>query len=193
MPPARTRLVNIPPEERGKREPVFYTGGLLAVILAAGAGTRLRPLTDATPKCLLDINGRPLLDRLLEGLAAAGLERAVIVTGHLSERVEAHLADMPPPLDVMVVTNPVYRTTNNGIIRISQTKICWVKPGTLVFNFLQISFILMLVCAADIIHCVLGSWPCLIVITGHKMILRRIRANSTKSSSPVWGVFVTQK
>jgi choline kinase len=88
--------------------------GLLAVILAAGTGTRLRPLTDATPKCLLDINGRALLDRLFEGLAAAGLGRAVIVTGHLSERVEAHLAEMPPPLDVMVVTNPAYRTTNNA-------------------------------------------------------------------------------
>lgn len=87
---------------------------LLAVILAAGTGTRLRPITDATPKCLLDIAGRPLLDRLLDALAAAGLDRSVIVTGHLSQRVEDHLGAAPPPLDVIVVNNPAYATTNNA-------------------------------------------------------------------------------
>lgn len=102
------------PEDRGKRVAIFYTGGLLAVILAAGVGMRLRPLTDDTPKCLLDVDGRPLLDRLFEGLAAAGLDRAVVVTGYLAERVEAHLAHTAPPLDVVVVTNDAFRTTNNA-------------------------------------------------------------------------------
>jgi choline kinase len=87
---------------------------LLAVILAAGSGTRLRPLTDVTPKCLLEIARRPLLDRLLAALAEAGLGRAVIVIGHLSTRIEEHFATARPPLDVMLVRNSAYATTNNA-------------------------------------------------------------------------------
>lgn len=88
--------------------------GLLAVILAAGSSTRLRPLTDRTPKCLLDIEGRPIIDRLLEALAAAGLRETVIVTGYLAERIDAHLAHVPPPLRVRLVRNDAYATTNNA-------------------------------------------------------------------------------
>jgi choline kinase len=87
---------------------------LLAVILAAGSGTRLRPLTDVTPKCLLEIARRSLLDRLLAALAEAHLRRAVIVTGHLSTRIEEHLAVVRPPLDVMLVHNAAYGVTNNA-------------------------------------------------------------------------------
>jgi choline kinase len=86
----------------------------IAVILAAGTGTRLQPLTDTTPKCLLDVAGRPLLARLLGRLAEAGLERAVIVTGHLAGRIDAHLASAPPPLAVTTVMNHAYATTNNA-------------------------------------------------------------------------------
>lgn len=86
----------------------------IAVILAAGSGTRLQPLTDTTPKCLLDVAGRPLLGRLLDGLADAGIRRAVIVTGHLADHIEAHLASAPPPLEVTTVTNHAYATTNNA-------------------------------------------------------------------------------
>jgi choline kinase len=86
----------------------------IAVILAAGTGTRLQPLTDTTPKCLLDVGGRPLLGRLLDRLADAGIRRAVIVTGHLADRIEAHLAAWPPPLEVTTVLNHAYATTNNA-------------------------------------------------------------------------------
>jgi choline kinase len=86
----------------------------IAVILAAGTGTRLQPLTDTTPKCLLDVAGRPLLGRLLDRLADAGIRRAVVVTGHLADRIDRHLAGAPPPLEVTTVINRGYATTNNA-------------------------------------------------------------------------------
>jgi choline kinase len=86
---------------------------LIAVVLAAGSGRRLQPLTETVPKCLLEIAGRTLLDRTIEDLAAAGLDRAVIVTGHLSREVETHLAGRTP-LDLTFVRNVRYDTTNNA-------------------------------------------------------------------------------
>jgi choline kinase len=86
----------------------------LAVILAAGQGTRLLPLTADTPKCLIDVGGRPLLGRMLETLAAAGITRAVVVTGHRADRVDAFLAAIPPPLPVRTARNAAYATTNNA-------------------------------------------------------------------------------
>jgi choline kinase len=86
----------------------------IAVILAAGTGTRLRPLTDDLPKCLLEVAGRSLLERLLDRLADAGLRRAVIVTGYRAELIEARLAAAPPPLQVATVVNTAYAVTNNA-------------------------------------------------------------------------------
>jgi choline kinase len=86
---------------------------LTAVILAAGSGSRLRPLTDSTPKCLLDVGGRTILARQLERIAAAGIPRAVVVTGHLAGQVEAHLRSTPPPLPVRLAPNPDFGATGN--------------------------------------------------------------------------------
>jgi dTDP-glucose pyrophosphorylase len=57
--------------------------------MAAGEGRRLRPVTERWPKPILPIDGRPVLGTLLRELAAAGVERAVVVTGHLAEQVRA--------------------------------------------------------------------------------------------------------
>jgi MurNAc alpha-1-phosphate uridylyltransferase len=70
-------------------EPITST----AMILAAGRGERLRPLTDTTPKPLLDVGGRPLIEHHLERLAAAGIERVVINLAHLGGRIRAHLGE----------------------------------------------------------------------------------------------------
>jgi glucose-1-phosphate thymidylyltransferase len=63
-----------------------------AVVMAAGEGRRLRPLTDRYPKAVLPIDGMPVVATLLRELEAAGVGRVTIVIGHLPERVEALLA-----------------------------------------------------------------------------------------------------
>jgi NDP-sugar pyrophosphorylase family protein len=64
-----------------------------AVVMAAGEGTRLRPLTERWAKPVLPIDGRPVVAVLLRELAAAGCERAWLVTGHLAEQVEQLAGD----------------------------------------------------------------------------------------------------
>ena len=64
-----------------------------AMILAAGRGTRLRPHTDHTPKPLLVVRGRPLIEHQLEWLKAAGIRDIVINLHHLGEQIEAHLGN----------------------------------------------------------------------------------------------------
>jgi NDP-sugar pyrophosphorylase family protein len=66
---------------------------LEAVVMAAGEGTRLRPLTEHHPKAVLPIDGRPVIATLLRELAAAGIGRVTVVTGHLGEQVEALVGD----------------------------------------------------------------------------------------------------
>jgi MurNAc alpha-1-phosphate uridylyltransferase len=67
-------------------------GPTTAMVLAAGLGTRMRPLTDATPKALILLAGRTLLDRVLDRLVEAGVTRAIVNVHHLADQVEAHLA-----------------------------------------------------------------------------------------------------
>ncbi|HWA15536.1 MAG TPA: phosphocholine cytidylyltransferase family protein [Gemmatimonadales bacterium] len=85
-----------------------------AIILAAGSGTRLRPLTLDTPKCLIDVGGKTILARQLERLAAAGIRRAVVVTGYLNEQVTSHLRQYPQAgMEVRLAPNADYATTGN--------------------------------------------------------------------------------
>lgn len=70
-----------------------------AVLLAAGLGTRLRPLTDTTPKCLVEVSGRTLLDIWLDALAAVEVDEVLVNTHHLHAQVETHIArraGLPP-------------------------------------------------------------------------------------------------
>lgn len=68
-----------------------------AMILAAGFGTRMRPLTDHTPKPLLEVAGLPLLEHHLLRLEAAGVETVIINVGHLAERILDHFGAAPTP------------------------------------------------------------------------------------------------
>lgn len=64
-----------------------------AVILAAGKGTRMRPLTDHTPKPLLPLGRTTLLGWIMTGLKRAGVSRFIVVTGYLAEQIERYVAD----------------------------------------------------------------------------------------------------
>jgi choline kinase len=84
-----------------------------AVILAAGIASRLRPLTDATPKCLLPMGAETLLGRMLGNLEAAGLGDIVIVTGYLEDQIRCFVGERFSHLNVTCVTNAQYASTNN--------------------------------------------------------------------------------
>jgi NDP-sugar pyrophosphorylase family protein len=78
-----------------------------AVVMAAGEGSRLRPLTERWPKPVLPIDGRPVIGTLLRELAGAGVRRAFVVTGHLAEQVEQLVGDGSGfGLDVRFVRQP---------------------------------------------------------------------------------------
>lgn len=74
-----------------------------AFLLAAGLGTRMGDITRRTPKCLLPVDGVPLLSRWFELLARAGVEAVLVNTHHLADQVRAHVASSRPPLDVSLV------------------------------------------------------------------------------------------
>jgi choline kinase len=84
-----------------------------AIILSAGQGSRLGHLVDNGPKCLIDFNGRTLLDRQLDTLEANGVGEAVVVTGFHDELVEQAIARRSGGPRVRTVFNPFYKVADN--------------------------------------------------------------------------------
>jgi mannose-1-phosphate guanylyltransferase len=78
-----------------------------AFLLAGGLGTRLRPITDTTPKCLVEVGGRPLLDIWLDAFAKAGVQEVLVNTHHLADLVTGHVADRITPPAVRLSHEPV--------------------------------------------------------------------------------------
>lgn len=87
-----------------------------AILLAAGYGTRLRPMTDTIPKCLVPIKGRPLLEIWLESLARADIGPLLVNTHYLAERVEAFIDGSPYREQVGLVYEPELRGTAGTLI-----------------------------------------------------------------------------
>jgi mannose-1-phosphate guanylyltransferase len=77
-----------------------------AFLLAAGVGSRLRPITDATPKCMLVIDDRPLLDIWLDAFDRAGIDEVLVNLHHLPDVVRAHLATRTAPPTVRTFFEP---------------------------------------------------------------------------------------
>jgi MurNAc alpha-1-phosphate uridylyltransferase len=73
------------------------TAPTTAMVLAAGLGTRMRPLTNDRPKALVEVGGRALIDHVLDRLAEVGVERAVVNLHAFADRLEAHLAARARP------------------------------------------------------------------------------------------------
>lgn len=84
-----------------------------AVILAAGIGSRLRPITDSRPKCLVEVAGQSILKWQLDGYAAAGVDNVVVVAGYMAEQVESFCRAVQFPGRLSVVVNTEYSVTNN--------------------------------------------------------------------------------
>src|SRR5690349_393565 len=113
-----------------------------AIILSAGQGSRLGHLVDDRPKCLIDFNGRSLLDRQLDTLEANGVHQAVVVTGFHDELVQEAIGKRTGGPTVRTIFNPFYKVADNTgslfMAREELTGDCLVWNGdTLVANALM--------------------------------------------------------
>jgi UTP-glucose-1-phosphate uridylyltransferase len=84
-----------PPKERSVTKNPIHS----AVVLAAGRGTRMGEITSTTPKPMLPVGGRPMLEHILGRLEAAGVERFFIVTGYRREMIEQHFSGWHLPVE----------------------------------------------------------------------------------------------
>ena len=79
-----------------------------AIILAAGKGRRLRPITDETHKCLLEFDGRTLIQRYLDDFGALGIHKATLVLGHKMDMVRSHVGQSRGPVEIEFLENPLH-------------------------------------------------------------------------------------
>lgn len=84
-----------------------------ALLLAAGTGSRLFPLTENSPKCLTLVNDKSILERLINNLKSQGFKRLVIVTGHEQKSIKDSLGEQSGDISIEYVHSPLYKTTNN--------------------------------------------------------------------------------
>ncbi|MCK5542193.1 MAG: phosphocholine cytidylyltransferase family protein [Desulfobacterales bacterium] len=84
-----------------------------ALLLAAGTGSRLFPLTQKSPKCLTLVNETSILERLIKSLNQHGFKRLVVVTGHLEDCIRNFLESRAGNIKIEYVFSPLYKTTNN--------------------------------------------------------------------------------
>lgn len=88
-----------------------------ALLLAAGYGTRLRPITNSIPKCLVEINGRPLLDHWIELLSKGGIVDILINLHYLPEAVRSYLDNCDFSLNIMTVYEETLMGTGGTLLR----------------------------------------------------------------------------
>ena len=100
-----------------------------AIILAAGMGRRLKQLTQDNTKCMVKVNGVPLINRVLKQLEKHKLSQIVVVVGYESKKLISHIQALPLKTPVVFVENPIYDKTNN-IYSLSLAKDYLIKEDT---------------------------------------------------------------
>jgi len=85
-----------------------------AVILAAGTASRMRPLSDNLPKCLLSVGGKPILERVIENVIAAGVVQIGLVIGYRADAIRSFVKGRFPFHRIRFIVNPKYESTNNA-------------------------------------------------------------------------------
>lgn len=88
-----------------------------AMVLAAGFGERMRPLTDRMPKPMVEVAGKPLLDHVLDRLAEAGVETAVLNVHYLADQIEKHVARRTKPRVVISDERGQILGTGGGVVK----------------------------------------------------------------------------
>jgi len=85
-----------------------------AILLAAGVGSRIRPLTNDKPKSLIDVNGKSILQRMLENVEDVGIKDVIVITGYREEQLKDFINQNFPNLNVTFKKNEIYEQTNTG-------------------------------------------------------------------------------
>lgn len=85
-----------------------------AIILVAGRGIRLKPLTNDIPKCLIEVNGKVILDNALEIFEQNGIKKVTLVIGYFGNKIKQHICDKFKGMDIHYVENKFYDQTNTS-------------------------------------------------------------------------------
>ena len=115
-----------------------------AMLLAAGLGTRMKPLTDTRPKPLIEVGGRTLVDRVLDKLVAQGVTRAIVNVHYLADMMEAHLAARNDIEIIISDERALVLETGGGVVKalpllgddpffVVNTDVTWTTAGDQTF------------------------------------------------------------
>ena len=93
---------------------IIQNNKMKAIILAAGIGSRIKPLTDNCPKSLLKIGNKTILEMMISNIQECGIHEIIFVVGYLKEQIIDHVTNRFPDLNTSFVTNDKYAETNTG-------------------------------------------------------------------------------
>lgn len=139
-----------------------------AIILAAGLSKRLRPLTDTTPKCLLKIGNKTILEITIDNILKNGINDFVIVTGYRENMIKEFISHRYPALNIQYLTNSDYENNNNSYsLWMAKEKItgdCILLDSDIIFDNKIIDKLLNS-----------GHMDCLAVNSNHKLAAEEIK------------------